>query len=314
MKVALSTAAAPGLAAESLVAFDEACRRRGLDGLELVLGSASGGPDADPERPCAAARAAGLRVVALAAARVDAATAPALARAAASLEVPVSVPGAAVPEAELAAVGRAFARAGGRLLLAHGSALDAVLALLAAVRAARTPALGLAWEVRPSSESLDERGAILLAARAELGLVRFFGGGPEQHDQGGRGVGSFFHELALSRYDGPLVLHPSGSAALPRWSRWLASHKSAGCGHGHDARAIALDVRDVEPRDRLDTVLGAYRALGPGATLELTLDHDPSCMYYTLRATEEEGSFAFRTVGHGPEVWRAEVTKRGART
>ena len=69
-------------------------------------------------------------------------------------------------------------------------------------------------------------------------------------------------------------------------------------------------MRDVEPRDRLDTILGAYRTLIPGATLHLTLDHDPMCMYYTLDAMEPAHSFAFEIVEHGPEVWRAEVTKR----
>jgi uncharacterized protein (DUF2249 family) len=66
----------------------------------------------------------------------------------------------------------------------------------------------------------------------------------------------------------------------------------------------------VEPKDRLDTILGAYHALVPGGTMELTVDHDPSCMYYTLEATEPEGSFTFRVLEHGPEVWRAEVKRR----
>ena len=31
---------------------------------------------------------------------------------------------------------------------------------------------------------------------------------------------------------------------------------------------------------------------------------------HIIRATEPEGSFVFRTLEHGPEVWRAEVTRR----
>jgi uncharacterized protein (DUF2249 family) len=55
--------------------------------------------------------------------------------------------------------------------------------------------------------------------------------------------------------------------------------------------------------------MGAYRALAPGRTLHVTFDHDPSCMFYTLQATEPKGSFVFERTGNGPEVWRAEVTK-----
>lgn len=72
---------------------------------------------------------------------------------------------------------------------------------------------------------------------------------------------------------------------------------------------VEVDVRGVEPKDRMDTVLSAWRSLARGSTMRLVVDHDPSCMYYTLRATEAEGSFDFRSLEHGPEVWRAEVTR-----
>jgi uncharacterized protein (DUF2249 family) len=158
-----------------------------------------------------------------------------------------------------------------------------------------------------------ERAAVLLAAHALLGLVRFHGGGPEQSSQDGLGIGQLIMDLAASSQVVPLVLCPSSDAELPRWRSWLASRKSAGCGHVHDAREILVDVRDVEPKDRLETILGAYRALGRGATLRLTVDHDPSCMFYMLEATEPAGSFAFRSEAStedGLEVWRAEVQRR----
>jgi uncharacterized protein (DUF2249 family) len=72
---------------------------------------------------------------------------------------------------------------------------------------------------------------------------------------------------------------------------------------------IELDMREVEPRHRFETIMGAYRMLVPGAKLHLTVDHDPMCMYYTLEATEPAHSFSFQMVEHGPEVWRAEVTR-----
>lgn len=314
MSVALSTAACPDLARE-LPAFDEACRARGLDGIELVLGDRE-----DPDEVTVRARAAGIRVVALRVARIDEESAPALARASARLDAPVSVPADGIA-GELTNLADVFAEQRGKLLIAHGSDLDQVVALSLAVGAS-AGALGLAWEVRPSSDDLRDRGAILLTARDHLALIRLHGGGPEQNDQGGRGLGSLFVELAMSQYTGPMVLHPSSEATLPRWSAWLASRRAGGCGSAHDREAVAVqveaelgadmdvDVRDVEPKDRLETILGAYRVLRAGATLRLTVDHDPSCMYHMLSATEPEGSFTFRKVDDGPEVWSAEVTRR----
>jgi uncharacterized protein (DUF2249 family) len=72
-----------------------------------------------------------------------------------------------------------------------------------------------------------------------------------------------------------------------------------------------LDVRGVEPKDRFTTIMGAYDALPAGGALDLTVDHDPRCMYYTLRATRPE-EFEFRYLESGPDVWRVEVTRGGA--
>lgn len=71
-----------------------------------------------------------------------------------------------------------------------------------------------------------------------------------------------------------------------------------------------LDVRPVEPKHRLETIMGAYESLPPGGTLQLTVDHDPKCMYYTLGAMHGEGAFTFEYRENGPEVWRVEVQKR----
>ena len=71
-----------------------------------------------------------------------------------------------------------------------------------------------------------------------------------------------------------------------------------------------LDVRPVEPKHRLETIMGAYDALPHGGTLELTVDHDPKCMYYTLGATHGDDTFSFEYRENGPEVWRVEVQKR----
>lgn len=303
MGLALSTAAAPEL---SLVALDAACRARGLEGEEIGFDARD-----DAETLVARVRPLGARVVALRAETFDAHVAPVWARAAAALGVPISVPPGALPRTALSDVAAVFARAGARLLVGHRTSLDEVLALARAIESSGAPgSLGLAWEVRPLDESLSEASAVLFAAQAHLGLVRLHGGGPEQQAQDGRGVGALLVDLALAEYAGPVVLCPSRHETLPKWGRWLASDKTAGCGQRHADGTLEVDARDVEPRDRLETVLGAYKALGHGATLKLTVDHDPSCMELTLRATEPEGSFAFCVTEHGPEVWRAEVTKR----
>ncbi len=300
MKLSLSTAAAPGVALDTL---DMACRARGIDGLEIVIEAGD-----DLEALTARARASGVRFVAL---RADHFEDPdALARASSELAVPLSIPLGALSGSSLPDVARVFADKGGTLLIGFGTDFDQVVALTGALRnAGNPPSVGLAWELRPSSDNLEASGAVLLAARELLRLVRLYGGGPEQRDQDGRGVGPLFVDLAISGYSGPIVMTPSRSEGLPRWTEWLSSRKSAGCGAGHPAGQHEVDVRNVEPRDRLGTILGAFRALPRGATLQITLDHDPSCMYYALEDSEPAGTFAFRKIGDGPKVWHAEVTK-----
>jgi len=71
-----------------------------------------------------------------------------------------------------------------------------------------------------------------------------------------------------------------------------------------------LDVRPVEPKHRLETIMGAYESLPIGGMLDLTVDHDPKCMYYTLEALHGGETFTFEYIESGPEVWRVEVRKR----
>lgn len=303
MKLSLSAAAAPGI---ELDALDAACRARGLDGIELVIASAG-----DARTLAARVRAARVRVVALRAERLDDAAAGSLAHLSGELGVPASAPLDEVTRGSLPKLARVFADAGGTLLAAFGTDLERVIAATAALeRADDPPSVGLAWDLRPGSEDLSSSGAVLLAARRHLRLVRLYGGGPEQHQQDGRGIGPLLVDLAISGYGGPIVLTPSAPAELPRWRDWLASRRSTGCGSAHPSGELEVDVRDVEPKDRLGTILGAFRALPLGATLRITLDHDPSCMYYALEETEPAGTFSFRKIGDGPEVWGAEVTKR----
>lgn len=70
-----------------------------------------------------------------------------------------------------------------------------------------------------------------------------------------------------------------------------------------------LDVRSVEPKHRFEKIMNAYDELHPGETLDLLVDHDPTCMYYTLKVDYGDGTFAFDYVERGPVTWRVHVTK-----
>ena len=72
---------------------------------------------------------------------------------------------------------------------------------------------------------------------------------------------------------------------------------------------VMLDIRPVEPKYRFDRIMTAYEDLAETETLELTVDHDPKCMYYALRATRGDDAFRFDYVEHGPETWRVWVRK-----
>lgn len=73
-----------------------------------------------------------------------------------------------------------------------------------------------------------------------------------------------------------------------------------------------LDVRPVEPRHRLETIMGAWRRLPVGETMLLVVDHDPECMYYTLKAEHGDDAFSFSYLERGPEQWRVQVTRHAA--
>jgi uncharacterized protein (DUF2249 family) len=73
---------------------------------------------------------------------------------------------------------------------------------------------------------------------------------------------------------------------------------------------IELDVRSVEPKHRYDLIIGTYESLAEGAAMQLIVDHDPTCMYYTLKETRGEDTFDFEYLEQGPIDWRVIVRKR----
>lgn len=75
--------------------------------------------------------------------------------------------------------------------------------------------------------------------------------------------------------------------------------------------ADVLDVRTIEPKHRFEAIMGAWHRLAPGEVLDLWVDHDPQCMYYTLKAEYGDETFSFDYLEQGPESWRVLVTRRG---
>jgi len=71
-----------------------------------------------------------------------------------------------------------------------------------------------------------------------------------------------------------------------------------------------LDVRPVEPKHRFERIMGTWEGLASGQAMQLIVDHDPKCMYYTLRATRGDDAFLFEYLEQGPETWRVLVTRR----
>lgn len=71
-----------------------------------------------------------------------------------------------------------------------------------------------------------------------------------------------------------------------------------------------LDVRPMEPKDRFERIMGTWDGLSSGQAMQLVVDHDPTCMYYTLRATRGDDAFLFEYLEEGPETWRVLVTRR----
>lgn len=295
MRLAISRSAAPSL---SLAQLSDLARRRGLDGVEIGARDLDGLSRAAPI--------AGVYVES-----ADAAASEATARVAADAGVPVVAARGAVPTSAIPKLDELYARVGGALCVTHGTDAEEAAELVSSIAAAEASHVFTAWEVQPTKEDLGDSAAVLLVAGETLRYIRLRGGGPEHAAQDGAGVGELFSSVALAGYAGTIAMTPSAAEHVAAWERWLERSAKSGCGSARAEPAdISLDMRPVEPRDRLETILGSYRALSPGRTLHLTLDHDPSCMYYTLEATEPSGSFAFNRLENGPEVWRVDVQKR----
>jgi uncharacterized protein (DUF2249 family) len=69
-----------------------------------------------------------------------------------------------------------------------------------------------------------------------------------------------------------------------------------------------IDVRKITPRERLETLVAAFRDLGVGDSLEIVDDHDPQALHHRLQA-EASADFSWGPLQNGPEVWRVSLRK-----
>lgn len=70
-----------------------------------------------------------------------------------------------------------------------------------------------------------------------------------------------------------------------------------------------LDVRVIPPREKHPTIFRTFDGLAPGEQFVLVNDHNPRPLYYELQA-ERTGTFTWRPLEEGPEVWRIAIGRR----
>ncbi len=72
-----------------------------------------------------------------------------------------------------------------------------------------------------------------------------------------------------------------------------------------------LDVRDMPPARRHESIFSAYRSLAPGTGFVLVNDHDPKPLRYQFEA-EHAGQFTWDYLEAGPQTWRVRIGRGSA--
>lgn len=67
-----------------------------------------------------------------------------------------------------------------------------------------------------------------------------------------------------------------------------------------------LDVRELAPAQRHESIFAAYGALGAGAGFVLVNDHDPKPLRYQFEA-QHAGEYTWDYLEQGPRVWRVRI-------
>ena len=76
-------------------------------------------------------------------------------------------------------------------------------------------------------------------------------------------------------------------------------------------KKAVLDAREIPPRERHPRIFATFRALQVDEAMELVNDHDPRPLYYQFQS-EMPGTFTWRYLAAGPEVWRVEIVRTAA--
>lgn len=69
-----------------------------------------------------------------------------------------------------------------------------------------------------------------------------------------------------------------------------------------------IDVREIEPTNRIGVIYTTFDNLRPGERMEITNDHDPHHLHQKL-TIDREGQFDWKYLAEGPDVWRVQITK-----
>jgi len=74
-----------------------------------------------------------------------------------------------------------------------------------------------------------------------------------------------------------------------------------------------LDVRELAPAQRHESIFAAYGALSAGSGFVLVNDHDPKPLRYQFEA-EHAGEHTWEALEEGPTVWRVRIGRAAAAT
>ena len=158
--------------------------------------------------------------------------------------------------------------------------------------------------------SVPDADAALLGLLVEAaGLLAATGGG----DQACRLVAQAWAALRAPRPD----LAVRVTATLHRLVRTVTAEPvtlsarvpaggTSGAPGGGPAGGTVLDVRELAPAQRHETIFAAYEALEAGAGFVLVNDHDPKPLRYQFEA-EHAGEHTWDYLQDGPRVWRGRI-------
>ena len=160
-------------------------------------------------------------------------------------------------------------------------------------------ASGAPHDEPPESDPL----ATVLASLVEATVALARAG---ESERAGALLASAWAALRTSRPD----LAVRATAALHRVARTVSPQPVSLSPRSSAAHAptgeTLLDVRDLAPAGRHESIFAAYHALAPDQAFVLVNDHDPTPLRYQFEA-EHAGAFTWEYLEAGPRVWRVRL-------